>query len=534
MTRFARMPLSRKLGAVVLGITGLTLVLALILNTLFQMHGYREDTLQKTQALAELMAASTAASLDFHDPQTATENLAALRLVPHVSWAEVRDSDGTTFAVYGNPPASLEFPGGNLANGYEVTLSRLVVQRKIRSGEETTGELTLGCSLDGQWLILGRQLGVSVPILLATMGLSLLLVRFSQRRITFPLQRLHGAMKSIADGKDYSGRVRYAADDEIGALVGMFNAMLEEVEKRDQWLRSHRELLEQMVATRTHQLENKRAELAEKNRRLAEEVVVRREAEMIREEVERINRHDLKSSLNLVIGYPELMLRMGGLSEEHRECLHRIEAAGYRMLDMIRYQLDLFKMEKGIYRLRATRLDAVQLLCGLEDELRPLLLKQEVRLSMRLDGHEVLGTEQVLLHGEEGLLCTMFRNLLVNGIEASLPGDVVEIHLRHGTRTRISICNSQPVPDPVRKRFFEKYVTHGKKDGTGLGTYSAALIARTHGASITVRTGKQRGTVLTVAFPVQTETPSTPLSPEPDASSGSTPERCEAATNKDG
>lgn len=505
MTRFARLPLGRKLGAVVLGVTGLALILALTLNTLFQMHGYRIDTLQKTQALAELMAASTAAALDFHDPQTASENLAALRLVPHIAWATVRDSDGALFASYGKLPPEIRAPGKTenppLADGHEMSFSDLVVRRVIRSGGESSGQLILGCTLDGQWSILARQLAVSAPILLAALGMSTLLIRFFQRRITTPLQRLHGAMNAIADGKDYSERVRYAADDEIGALVGMFNAMLEEVEKRDQWLRSHRELLEQMVATRTHQLEAKRAELAVKNRRLAEEVRVRREAEMIREEVERINSHDLKSSLNLVIGYPELMLRMGGLSDEHRECLHRIEAAGYRMLDMIRHQLDLFKMEKGIYRLRPGRVDAVQLLCGLEDELRPLLLQRDVRMGMRLNGREVQGTEQLLLEGEEGLLCTMFRNLLVNGIEASRPGDAVEVHIRRGTRTRISIRNALPVPAPVRSRFFEKYVTHGKEDGTGLGTYSAALIARTHGATVTVRTGDRRGTVITVAFP---------------------------------
>lgn len=516
MSHFAKMPLSRKLGAAILGVTFLALLLALSLNTLSVMHGYRVEALQRARSLAELMAASTAAALDFHDPATADENLSALRLVPHVTWAAVYDADGVLFATYGTPPETM-IPAISGQADEEVRFSDLLVRRSILSGTEPSGALALGCSLDEQWHVLGRQLAVSVPILLATLGLSLLLARSFQRRITNPLHRLQGTMHSIADGKDYTERVQYAADDEIGALVAMFNAMLEEVEKRDQWLRSHRELLEHMVDRRTHQLEGKRRELAHKNQRLAEEVRERREAEMIREEVERINRHDLKSSLNLVIGYPELMLRMGGLTEGHRECLHRIEAAGYRMLDMIRYQLDLFKMEKGIYRLRATRLDVVQIFCGLEDELRPLLLQSGVRLCMRLDGHEVHGTEHFQLLGEEGLLCTMFRNLLVNGIEASRSGDEVEVHLRRGTRTRISIRNTLPVPESIRSRFFEKYVTHGKEDGTGLGTYSAALIARTHGAGITVRTGPRRGTVITVAFPPEASSPqsSTPENLQP-------------------
>jgi signal transduction histidine kinase len=57
-----------------------------------------------------------------------------------------------------------------------------------------------------------------------------------------------------------------------------------------------------------------------------------------------------------------------------------------------------------------------------------------------------------------------------------------------------------PVPAEIRERFFEKYVTHGKENGTGLGTYFAALIARTHGADITMNTGDETGTTLRITF----------------------------------
>jgi two-component system, sensor histidine kinase and response regulator len=49
---------------------------------------------------------------------------------------------------------------------------------------------------------------------------------------------------------------------------------------------------------------------------------------------------------------------------------------------------------------------------------------------------------------------------------------------------RIDIVNKGQVPAEFMDRFFEKYATSGKDRGTGLGTYSARLIARAHGGDI--------------------------------------------------
>jgi sensor histidine kinase regulating citrate/malate metabolism len=57
------------------------------------------------------------------------------------------------------------------------------------------------------------------------------------------------------------------------------------------------------------------------------------------------------------------------------------------------------------------------------------------------------------------------------------------------------------VPEEIRSCFFDKYVTRGKKTGTGLGTYSAALAARTQKGDISMETSEETGTVITVRLP---------------------------------
>jgi signal transduction histidine kinase len=45
----------------------------------------------------------------------------------------------------------------------------------------------------------------------------------------------------------------------------------------------------------------------------------------------------------------------------------------------------------------------------------------------------------------------------------------------------LAVTNAGEVPEDVSRPLFREYVTAGKRDGTGLGTYSALLAARAHG-----------------------------------------------------
>ncbi len=303
-----------------------------------------------------------------------------------------------------------------------------------------------------------------------------------RRKLGDPLGELTTVVRSIAEKKDYSRRVEYVSDDEVGVLVAEFNAMLGQIQKRDALLGHHQKALEETVEERTQQLQLKQLELLRNNRLLLSEIKKRTQAEMIREEVERINRHDLKSGLSLVIGYPELLLAEGDLNERQTKHLKRIRAAGYRMLDMIRNQLNIFKMENGIYSLSESDVDLVEVVCSLEEEFLPLLEQGKVVLDIEYNGQRAQGDEVFTVKGEEPLMRTMFRNLIQNGIEASSIGDTVLVSLSDNGRKCITVSNSAPVPEEIRHRFFDKYVSYGKENGTGLGTYIASLIARTHGA----------------------------------------------------
>lgn len=53
----------------------------------------------------------------------------------------------------------------------------------------------------------------------------------------------------------------------------------------------------------------------------------------------------------------------------------------------------------------------------------------------------------------------------------------------------------------IRDTFFAKYTIHGKPGGTGMGTYSALLIAKAHQGTIAMTTSEAEGTIVTVSLP---------------------------------
>ena len=492
-----RNSIGRKVGLAILGTTIAAVVIALTLNIASFFHSFRQATLKKATSLTQVLSTSVAPALDFDDRDSATEVLESLTLVGNSMGATIFTPDGKIFAEFGASAKKLTVETSETIQDF----NRYRIVKEIRSGDELLGFIVLdGCFTEQlDWFF--QNLATSGLILVTVLTTCFLTTGYLRRKLTKPIGQLTDTVRDISESKDYARRVSYRSDDEIGYLVTEFNSMLAKIDKRDQWLNSHREMLENIVSQRTKQLRSKQAELEKKNKLLVQQIHERRTAEMIRDEVERINRHDLKSSLNLVIGYPELLLNSEEpLSTDQRKYIKRIASAGYRMLDMIQFHLDMFKMEQGIYRLKTMNVDLVDLMTSLEEEMALLLNQSGVKLSIMLDGKEIEGVEELFLTGEGMLLRTMFRNLIKNAVEASNEGDTVTIAIKSGPPISVTVKNTLAVPEEIRERFFDKYVTLGKEDGTGLGTYSAKLIAETHKATISMHSAKNTGTEVTACF----------------------------------
>jgi two-component system sensor histidine kinase/response regulator len=251
-------------------------------------------------------------------------------------------------------------------------------------------------------------------------------------------------------------------------------------------------------------------EAKERYQQELQEVVIRltaaneqlHQAATFREEVENIMRHDLKSPLNIVIGAPELIrMTLRKMTEEQSEWLKNIESAGRRMLDMINRSLDLFKIEQGMYTLRMEAVDLLSVAQEVMSHNTTLMRAKELVIDIMVDDHPYTKTDVFVVQGERMLCYSMLGNLLKNALEASPTGATVTFRFKRGDPMVVSLRNRGSVPESIKDRFFQKFSTAGKKHGTGLGAYSARLIAELHGARISVDTSVPDFTTVVIGFP---------------------------------
>lgn len=230
--------------------------------------------------------------------------------------------------------------------------------------------------------------------------------------------------------------------------------------------------------------------------------VTRRKAlDKLKDDVSRIIRHDLKSPLSGIIGIPGILQKDDNITPRQAELLQAIEGAGTMMLDLINRSLDLYKLETGTYTFNFTDFDLVALVMDVVQHVR-IGKDKEIPLTVTLDGKEVNEGDTAIISGERPLIFSMLGNLIRNAVEAR-KDKPVQVDLEMGALCTIRIQNAGLVPESIRDSFFEKYITAGKFGGTGLGTYSARLIAEKHGGSISMTTFNETGTTLTVCLPLK-------------------------------
>lgn len=234
----------------------------------------------------------------------------------------------------------------------------------------------------------------------------------------------------------------------------------------------------------------------------------RKKMELLRESVERIARHDLKNPLNAILGFAHIISRME-LTEKLEKFIASIRQNAFHMLYMIDHSFDLFKMEQGTYVFKPIKVNLIQLFKKLDEEFITLFKNINVKTEFYLNDKKLDWNESYYIDGEPIHLERLFSNLIKNAIEASQTGDTVQIHIYEEDYREldesyiiVDIANKLSIPKDIRDRFFDRYITSGKEGGTGLGTYSAMLIAKNHKGDIWFTTSEEEGTHLLIKLPV--------------------------------
>lgn len=231
------------------------------------------------------------------------------------------------------------------------------------------------------------------------------------------------------------------------------------------------------------------------------DITDRKQAEQFREDVECIIRHDIKIPLIGLHGLASLALE-DKLNGNFRELIPGLMHSLRNVINLVDSSGKLLRMEQGEYTPQAKWFDLRDVLQDIERSLASLTEARRVRIVWNDILYSKESTQYRLVFGEEFLIEDLLMNLVRNAVEASPEGRDVKISSRiERNKRRFDIHNTGVVPESIRDRFFDKFVTAGKPNGTGLGTYSAQLIAKAHGGHIEFTSTAATGTTVTVILP---------------------------------
>ena len=272
---------------------------------------------------------------------------------------------------------------------------------------------------------------------LAAVALGLAVSYALARRLVRPIEMLDAAAAEIAR-QNYDFRVPVEDSGELGRLAETFNSMCSSIQE------ARRELIRQ--------------ERISTIGRMASSIV-----------------HDLRNPLAAIYGGAEMMVDTDLTPGQVKRLAANIYNASRRIQDMLQ---DLLQVTRGPAREREV--------CGIRemveaavDAAAPAAAERGVRITHAVDAGLSAPVERSRM--ERVLL-----NLISNAIEAMPGGGEIEITAwREGDTVRIEVADNGPGISPeIRGQLFQPFVTHGKKNGLGLGLALSRQSVLDHGGDI--------------------------------------------------
>jgi len=306
------------------------------------------------------------------------------------------------------------------------------------------------------------------------------------QRLTRPLKELVRGTEQVAAG-NYSATVHTDSKDEIGALAGSFNCMLEELRKSKAEVESYREELERKFAERGEEL---------------------KETEKKRAAMAHMIAHDLKNPL---LGIKKTLERLEDISPEFdgdqkKKILTDLLSAGDLVIGMVNEMLDLYRSDFGELPLSLTRFSMEEpIQTGLRI-LGPELEEKKLQVLSRSD------PAHISVVADKKRLTRLLINLLSNAIKFSADHGRIYVSTvrleadgKSGTGLLLRVEDEgMGIPEEDLPRIFDSFFSRDQgtvETGTGLGLPYCKLVAESHGGKIFAQSRSGGGFVVSVVLP---------------------------------
>ncbi len=223
------------------------------------------------------------------------------------------------------------------------------------------------------------------------------------------------------------------------------------------------------------------------------------ESETMRREFSANVSHELKTPLQSILGFAEL-LKYNMVKEEDKEGFYNnIYRECNRLIVLIQDIIDLSRLDEGVEAIPREEVDLLQVVNKVKQDLSDKASKTNVDIS-------VIGKETVI-KAVPALIYEAVFNLVDNAINYNVKNGSVRIVIKENSEDILLSVEDTGIGIPtehkqrVFERFFRVDKSHSRSTGgTGLGLSIVKHVAKVHNANIELNSKEGEGTVIKISF----------------------------------
>ena len=305
----------------------------------------------------------------------------------------------------------------------------------------------------------GRLATVAAIVALLLAGL---IAVWLLRAISRPVREMERGMHAISEGEfDYRLEINPFRRDEFGRLAASFQSMARQLKELDK----------------------------------------------LKAEFLSIASHELKTPINVILGYVQLMVEgvYGPVNEHQKEIMSTVESQAKSLARLTKSLLDIGRFDAGGGTVSPRSIELRALLAELEKAFRVLAEQRGVALQVTWADdapHEV--------QWDPDRMSEVLGNLLGNAVKFTPGGGHVSLRVeKAGDGVVIEVRDTGAgIPADQLPHIFEKFYQADNQEsasqrGTGLGLAIAKGIVEAHKGTITVESTPGVGTVFTLVLPLR-------------------------------